>query len=367
MPKDKKPDFDATVVPSSNQKTLDDSVPPIQKTVLMEPLSEKEARRLMGDDTERGQKTEARPPLTLDDTERGVKTTMRAPLADDTERGQKTEMRPPLSEQAAKPKRPSVPSSRGVPGPLEDPGPRGPGTFILPAGYMPPPPKPKVIDKPTGMKLGILAGATLLIGGSLWFVLSPKPPPPVKMPKASKALDDAIKPAFVPKENVEVAPLPEKETRLMIEDKVDGRTVKVEGATLKIESVPEVTISRNGVELGKTPLLTTLPVGTVTLQVANKAEGLARTVTIEVDKKPDQYKKLEFYRGRIDVRAPAGTKIFLDGRQMSSGALSAWPGSHTIDVTFPKGDKDSRKIDVIAGDTVSVEFEAPIHDSALSE
>jgi eukaryotic-like serine/threonine-protein kinase len=142
--------------------------------------------------------------------------------------------------------------------------------------------------------------------------------------------------------------------------------VKVAAGTIQILSTPDVTITRNGVELGRTPITITLPVGRNELQVSNRAEGLARTMNLEI--LDDKNESVRW--SKVSVNAPQGTRVAVDGRTVGKTPLQEiplWPGTHTLDITFPKGDKEQKKVQIEAGTTQAVYFEAPVHDVDVSQ
>lgn len=229
--------------------------------------------------------------------------------------------------------------------------------------------------KTTVLLSGAVAGTLLLVGLLLGGRSSPpppeRPPPPIPLPRA---VAEAAR-AAPPPERAEPTPAPQRPQAVFIEEQVDAgagyvKTVKIEAGTIQIISELEVTLARNGVELGRTPINVTLPVGTNVLTVTNKALGLSTTRTVEVQPGQNPNRRLEFPRGRIEVRAPAGTRVAIDGRSVGKAPLApvaVWPGGHLVEVVFPKGDKDSRRLTVEAGFNAAVEFEAPVHDSQLAQ
>jgi hypothetical protein len=234
---------------------------------------------------------------------------------------------------------------------------------------------PPLLDKQTRLYLAGAVTGTFLLGAILWKLASPSPPPadPSLLAPLPKAVAEAARPAPPPeKPQPAVATKPEG---IFLEEEVDAgfgkvRTVKIEAGTIQILSEPDVVISRNGLELGRTPITITLPVGTVALQVANREQGLSRTMNLEVQPGVNTSTRWGFSRGRIEVRAPAGTQVTIDGRYQGKTPLPAvalWPGMHTVEVAFPKGGKDKRRVDIDANVTQATDFEAPVYDSKLAQ
>jgi hypothetical protein len=235
----------------------------------------------------------------------------------------------------------------------------------------------RLLDRKTALILGGAVSGTFLLGAILWKLASPAPPQPRFDPSRPTALPrTAVKDAKPPPEPEKPPePATAKKSAVMLEETVDAgngmtRTVKVPAGTIQILSTPDVTITRNGLELGKTPITITLPVGRNELQVANRAEGLARTMSLEILDDKNESVRWTFVRGRVAVNAPPGTKVSVDGRAVGKVPLQEiplWPGTHTVDITFPKGDKEQRKVQIEAGTTQAVYFEAPVHDVDVSQ
>jgi hypothetical protein len=234
----------------------------------------------------------------------------------------------------------------------------------------------KLFDKQTRMIIGAAVVGTFLLGAVLWKLASPKPVQPKFDPSAPTQLPRSVaekaKPAEPEKQPDAVA---EKNLdEVFLEEQVDAgpgktRTVKVPAGTIQILSVPDVSISRNGQEIGHTPLTITLPIGKIELVATNREQGLTRTMYLDVAAKNDGVRWV-FVRGGVDVHAPAGTRIAVDGRVVGKapmGSISLWPGTHTLDITFPKGDKESRKFTIEAGVNQPQYFEAPVHDVDVSQ
>lgn len=236
--------------------------------------------------------------------------------------------------------------------------------------------KEPLLDKQTRLYLAAAVAGTFVVGAILWKLAGPTPPPPdPSLPRTlPKALVDAARPA--PPPDKPVAPEVKKDDNIYLTEEVDAgfgklKTVKIPAGTIQILSDPDVTITRkDGAELGRTPITITLPVGTNALVVTNKEQGLTRNMNLEVEPGVNSGVRWSFSRGRIEVRAPAGTRVTIDGRFVGKTPLSPtalWPGNHTVEVAFPKGGTDKRRIDVEAGVTQATDFEAPVYDSRLAE
>jgi len=104
---------------------------------------------------------------------------------------------------------------------------------------------------------------------------------------------------------------------------------------LQLFVMPPVEVSLDGKRLGKTPLMVPLAPGPYTLELTNKTKGVrtARAVTV----RPQGTTKQRFLlgKGTVLVRAPAGSRIFLNGRK-AGPKLSLYEGEHQLVVTTGK-------------------------------
>jgi len=105
---------------------------------------------------------------------------------------------------------------------------------------------------------------------------------------------------------------------------------------LKLFVMPPVEVSLAGKTLGKTPLNVPLAPGPYTLELRNPAKGVRTTRDITVGPKTLTTQRLMLGRGSVQVKAPAGSVILLNGRK-AGRTLSLWEGEHRLVVTSPKG------------------------------
>src|SRR6218665_92135 len=105
---------------------------------------------------------------------------------------------------------------------------------------------------------------------------------------------------------------------------------------LKLFVVPPVEVSLAGKTLGKTPLTVPLAPGPYTLELRNPAKGVRTTRDVTVGTKNLTTQRFMLGRGSVQVKAPAGSVILLNGRK-AGRTLSLWEGEHQLVVTSPKG------------------------------
>jgi serine/threonine-protein kinase len=104
---------------------------------------------------------------------------------------------------------------------------------------------------------------------------------------------------------------------------------------LQLFVMPPVEVSLEGKRLGKTPLMVPLAPGPYTLELTNKRKGVrtARAVTVRPQGTTKQ--RILLGKGTVLVRAPAGSRIFLNGRK-AGPKLSLYEGEHQLVVTTGK-------------------------------
>jgi serine/threonine-protein kinase len=104
---------------------------------------------------------------------------------------------------------------------------------------------------------------------------------------------------------------------------------------LQLLVMPPVEVSLDGKRLGKTPLMVPLAPGPYTLELNNKAKGVRTTRAVTVQPKGTTKQRILLGRGLVLVRAPAGSRIFLNGRK-AGPKLSLYEGEHQLVVTTGK-------------------------------
>jgi serine/threonine-protein kinase len=105
---------------------------------------------------------------------------------------------------------------------------------------------------------------------------------------------------------------------------------------LQLVVLPPVEVSLDGKRLGKTPLAMPLAPGTYTFELSNPAKGINKTTrAITVRPQGTTVQRFLVGKGTVLVRAPAGSRIFLNGRK-AGPKLSLFEGEHQLVVTTGK-------------------------------
>ncbi|OJH37036.1 serine/threonine protein kinase [Cystobacter ferrugineus] len=120
----------------------------------------------------------------------------------------------------------------------------------------------------------------------------------------------------------------------------DSQTPAAESAPvttrLQLFVLPEVEVSLGGKHLGHTPLSVPLPPGAHTLELTIPAKGVRTTRTLTVKPQGVTTERFLLGRGSVQVNAPPGAVILLDGRK-AGRKLSPWEGEHQLVVTSGEG------------------------------
>ncbi|WP_375772982.1 protein kinase [Archangium gephyra] len=104
---------------------------------------------------------------------------------------------------------------------------------------------------------------------------------------------------------------------------------------LQLLVMPPVEVALDGKRLGKTPLLVPLAPGPYTLELSNKTKGVRTTRAVTVRPQGTTKQRILLGRGTVLVRAPAGSRIFLNGRK-AGPKLTLYEGEHQLVVTTGK-------------------------------
>ncbi|WNG46560.1 PEGA domain-containing protein [Archangium minus] len=104
---------------------------------------------------------------------------------------------------------------------------------------------------------------------------------------------------------------------------------------LQLFVLPPVEVSLDGKRLGRTPLAVPLAPGPYTLELTNPTKGVRTTRAITVLDKGTTKQRILLRKGTVQVRAPAGSRIFLNGRK-AGPKLSLYEGEHQLVVTSGK-------------------------------
>ncbi|WP_257457335.1 serine/threonine-protein kinase [Archangium lipolyticum] len=128
---------------------------------------------------------------------------------------------------------------------------------------------------------------------------------------------------------------------------------------LQLFVLPPVDVSLDGKRLGRTPMAVPLAPGAYTLELSNPAKGVRTTRAITVRPEGTTIQRFLLGRGTVQVRAPAGSRIFLDGRKVGP-KLSLFEGEHQLVVTTGKDRwEKSFRLEPRQKVTFDVEYQKP--------
>ena len=181
----------------------------------------------------------------------------------------------------------------------------------------------------------------------------PRPPPPPR-PRV----------VAPPPPVVVEAPKPDVVWLKEVVDAGEGytRTEQRAGCMMGLSSDPGAQVSIDGGVIGTTPFLITLPVGEAVATFENRKLGLRKTVSFNVPAAQQATRSFKFQRGWLDVDAPDGSKVSIDGRAVGTSPLKPielFEGQHTIDVVPVGGKRQSGTAEVLANQTVTHFVSAP--------
>ena len=104
---------------------------------------------------------------------------------------------------------------------------------------------------------------------------------------------------------------------------------------LQLTVMPPVDVLLDGKRLGRTPLTVPLAPGPYTLELRNPLKGVRTTRAITVLPHGMTKQRVLLSKGSVQVKAPSGARIFLDGRK-AGPKLSLYEGDHQLVVTHGK-------------------------------
>lgn len=230
--------------------------------------------------------------------------------------------------------------------------------------------RPTRVPRPLAPLIAVGAVVALLVFlGALRFATSePEPDPSRPRPLVPRAaLPAPAPPAPPPRAPVNAdppTPSPSVRAPLSLTLTLDAgngavETTVVPASVVRIETDPPTTISWNGERYGPQPALLTLPVGPNVITVENPELGLKKSVTITANPEERTFLRLEFARGWLSVDRPASAKVSVGGVPVRERAVQLWEGRHRVDVVFANGQRTSRSVDVVRGETAEVFIEEP--------
>jgi hypothetical protein len=154
--------------------------------------------------------------------------------------------------------------------------------------------------------------------------------------------------------------------RVVVEQTVDAghgesRTVLAAAGTVRIVTDPDTNVFVDGKDFGPQPVLVTLPVGKQSVLLRNDKLGFKRTVSVDVVPNELTAVRFAFSMGWIEIDAPEGARVGIDGKATTGRHIQVWEGTHKVEVTHSdkKHSHAVQTAEVTASMTTSVHFEAP--------
>lgn len=223
---------------------------------------------------------------------------------------------------------------------------------------------------PRALKLGLAAFFTLSLIFIVWVfgrsdeVLDPSRPELIRTVKTTAV-------PLPPEKKIDVTPViaapkePPKPAVAMelVVDGGDGSAsvTHVSGSIVRLETEPPTNVFWNGNDFGWTPVLITMPVGPNTVTLENKDQGFKRTMTVTAANEERTFLRFEFAKGWLSIDRPRTAKaVLVDGAKLMHSPLLLWEGRHRIEVVFANGQKGSKNVDVVRGETAELFFDDPL-------
>ncbi len=184
--------------------------------------------------------------------------------------------------------------------------------------------------------------------------------------------EDALKPTVIelpapPRTDVPpsepAAAVAPKKRELQIEIQVDAgvgqtKTVLVPAGVMHFYCEPEANVVIDGKDYGPQPAQAVLPAGRVLVTFENKQIGLHKTMSADVIANEEHNASWRFFPGWLEVVAPDDAKVLVDGKVSAKRTLQVWEGHHRVEAVFGH-QKTSKSVEVIAGETTSVDLPYP--------
>lgn len=226
---------------------------------------------------------------------------------------------------------------------------------------------------PRAVKLALAGVGSLALVSMLWLFgradVVQDPSRPVPLSKLPLAIPKEAPPP--PEKRVDVTPViaaPKEPPRppLSMELTLDAgaglppETKTVPASIVRIETEPTATISWNGEDFGWQPALITMPVGQNFITVENKELGLKKTLSITAADTERTFLRFEFAKGWLSVDRPGNAKVSVEGVKVTQRAVLVWEGRHRVDCVFGNGQKASKLVDIVRGETAELFFDDPL-------
>ena len=126
---------------------------------------------------------------------------------------------------------------------------------------------------------------------------------------------------------------------------------------LQLTVQPPVEVSLEGKPLGPTPLDVVLAPGTYTLALDNPAKGIHKNHTLIVGPEGTTQQNLRLAKGWVIVRAPPGTRLFLNERKAGT-KLALYEGDYVL-VATARGQRWEKSFRVEAGQRLVLDMRPP--------
>ncbi|HYR56639.1 MAG TPA: serine/threonine-protein kinase [Myxococcaceae bacterium] len=219
------------------------------------------------------------------------------------------------------------------------------------------PPTSQGVQHKSWIPLATLIGAMAIAGGALYF-RSPSSPPssaPVRPPEPTAIVTPNREPPVGREDPLDSGNQMERaagaaDASLPQESEPTPRLAEGTGLLLNVE--PAVDVSIEGRPLGKSPIDIPLPPGRHMLSLSDKERGIRVSRRVRVGSKGKTSVQLSIGQGSVEITAPAGAAIVLDGKSIGKaplGKLQVFEGSHHVQVNF-EGAKWRRDFSVRSGE-----------------
>ena len=143
--------------------------------------------------------------------------------------------------------------------------------------------------------------------------------------------------------------------------KVTPKVVPKEGKIV-IRSTPEMALTVDGKVVGSGTATVTVKNGTHVVRGKSKKYGLNAKRTVKVRGGKTSNVSFRFEKGQLEVDAPSGSTVYVDGRRIGkaplSSSISLWEGSHTVVVKKAGADDYRHRVRIRPGlvGTLTVSF-----------
>jgi hypothetical protein len=202
--------------------------------------------------------------------------------------------------------------------------------------------------------LGCGAFAALLL-----LFLFTSPPLPAPLPPMKRIPAVPAEPPRVDRLALDAPKIFTAEPPMFVDVEVDGGIEKREGGMVRLNSTPETEVVVNGKRLGTTPVYVSAPLGRVDVILESRDAGIYKPVSVTIYGGRNPPQSWELARGWLEVIAPPGSSISVDGRALGAAPiaqLALFEGLHRIDVVRPDKSRVTSRVEVVANFTITHEI-----------